>query len=918
MAEDAAPAGAVRSSQAAAWHALPADEAVDVLQADAHAGLGTGEARRRLAEHGPNRLPEEVGESSLLRFLKQFHNVLIYILIAAALLAALLGEWIDFGVIIAVVVVNATIGFIQEGKAERALAAIRELLSLDAVVRRDGRRMRVPAEELVPGDVVLLESGDRVPADLRLLRARNARVEEAALTGESAPVEKHVDPVAEDALLGDRRSLAYSGTLVVAGTMTGVVVATGQHTEIGRIGELVSRVERITTPLLQKIDRFGKQLSLVIVVLSLLLFGGGWLLRDYAPAELFMIVVSFAVAAIPEGLPAILTITLALGVQRMARRNAILRRLPAVETLGSVTVICSDKTGTLTRGEMTVTRVLTARRSYAVSGSGYQAEGAIRDPDRNGDGSTDPVLEEACRALVLCNDADLSRDADTGELKPDGDPTEAALLVLGLKAGLDREREGERFPRLDGVPFDSRNRYMATLHATPAGQRVILLKGAPERLLELCDRQRSEEGDVALAAEPWRQRVDDMAAEGFRSLAVAVRHGEEAVGVIDEATVEQGGFVLLAACGIIDPPRPEAVDAVAKCRSAGIRVKMITGDHALTARTIAAQLGIGDSTAVATGRDIEGASDEELLELVRTTDVVARSSPEHKLRLVRALQALGEVTAMTGDGVNDAPALKQADIGVAMGIKGSEAAKSASEMVLADDNFASIEHAVEEGRTVYDNLRKTILFLLPTNGAEALMVVAAVVFAFAAMPITPVQILWVNMITAVTLGLALAFEPTEPGIMNRPPRARGEPILSAYMIWRIGFVSLLGATAALGFFLWELRAGLDVERARTLAVNTLVAVELCYLFNARYIVHSSLSLRRLVENRAALLAAGLLVIFQLAFTYLPLLQRWFGTAPLEAWEWLLVTGAGVAVFLIVEAEKALARRRRKWKWGGPG
>ncbi|HSJ05716.1 MAG TPA: HAD-IC family P-type ATPase [Longimicrobiales bacterium] len=887
------------------WHALPVDEVLDLLDTDGEDGLAAAEATRRLEEHGPNRLPEERPESTFRRLLKQFHNVLIYILIAAAGFTAFLGEWIDTGVIIAVVLVNALIGFVQEGKAERALDEIRRMLSLDARVVRGSRRRTVDAGDLVPGDIVLLDGGDRVPADLRVIKARDVRVEEAALTGESQPVSKAPAGADADALLGDRTSMVYSGTMITAGHLRGVVVATGEATELGRIGEMVARVERMDTPLLRKIDRFGRVLSAAIVVLGALLFFLGWLLRGFQVGEMFLVVVSFAVAAIPEGLPAILTITLALGVRRMSRRNAIIRRLPAVETLGSVTTICSDKTGTLTRSELMVGRVLLDGRSLHVTGSGYEPGGEVRDGDTPMSDQPEE-LTELVRAAVLCNDAEL--DDDDADVRIVGDPTDAALLVLARKAGHDPAAVRSSHERLDAIPFESANRFMATLHADESGDIWIQVKGAPESILEACTAvSSSDAGESAVDDDEWARRIDAVADEGYRMLALAVRRGENGQSRIDADDVRD--LTLLGAVGLMDPPREEAVEAVARCQGAGIRVVMITGDHALTARSIGARLGIGDGTSALTGRDVEDADDEALGEMVADNDVIARASPEHKLRLVRALQAAGEVVAMTGDGVNDAPALKQADIGIAMGIKGTEAAKGASEMVLADDNFASIEYAVEQGRTVYDNLRKTILFILPTNGAEALMVVAAVAFALPAMPITPVQILWVNMVTAVTLALALAFEPTEPNIMERPPRPPGEPILYGHLLGRIGYVSALVAAACLALFLLEIRAGVDVERARTVAVNALVTAEAFYLFNCRFIWRSSMGLRSIRGNRAVLVAVGSLVALQIAFTYVPVVQTWFGTAPISASDWLWCLVLGATVFSIVEAEKAVGRRR---------
>jgi magnesium-transporting ATPase (P-type) len=892
------------------WHARTADDVAAHLETDATRGIDDDEARRRLEKYGPNRLPEEPRESAFLRFVKQFHNVLIYVLLAAAILTAVLEEWIDTGVILAVVIVNAVIGFVQEGKAEQALEGIRRMLSLDATVVRAGHRRQVPAEALVPGDLVLLESGDRVPADMRLLAVRNARVEEAALTGESVPVGKDIAEVAEDTLLGDRRNMAFSGTLVTAGQLRGVVVETGERTEIGRIGTMVARVQRITTPLLARIDRFGKQLSAAILVLATALLAFGWFARGYGLEEIFLVVVSFAVASIPEGLPAIMTITLALGVQRMARRNAVIRRLPAVETLGSVTVICSDKTGTLTRNEMMAARLLTNETAFEISGAGYGVDGEISRDGEPVQPADDPLLVEIGRVALLCNDAEFSGQEDDPERQLHGDPTDGAMLVLGSKAGLDRDTETAAFPRLDEIPFESENRFMATLHGDGDGHHWIFVKGAPERVLRMCESVRTPAGDAPVNADAWDRRIDEVAADGHRMLALAVKPAPADQQRIDVEDVADG-CTLLGVAGLIDPPRPEAIDAVRTCRRAGIRVKMITGDHALTARSIGARMGIGGESAAITGADIEQADDATLVTLAAEHDVFARASPEHKLRLVRALQAQGEVAAMTGDGVNDAPALKQADIGVAMGIKGSEASKSAAEMVLADDNFATIAHAVEEGRTVYDNLKKTILFILPTNGAEALMVVSAVAFAFAELPITPVQILWVNMITAVTLALALAFEPAEPGLMDRPPRPRDEPIISGYLIWRIAFVAMIVAAAAQLLFLRELDAGRSPEAARTLAVNTLVAGQLFYLFNARYIHARSLSISRIFANRAAIVAGALLFVFQSIFTYVPAFQTWFGTAPMTVADWLWASAAGALVFFVVEAEKALLRRRRR-------
>lgn len=885
------------------WHDREVEQVLKILETSTQ-GLTSAEAERRLEKHGLNQLPQEEREGLVVRFLRQFNDVLIYVLMAAAVITALLGEWIDTGVILAVVLINAVIGFVQEGKAEAALESLRKMLSLRTVVQRDGRRSTIDADRIVPGDVVHLESGDRVPADLRIVSARNLRIEEAALTGESEPVEKQTDPVETAAQLGDRTDMAYSGTVVTSGRLVGVVVATGGRTEIGRIGEMVARVEKLTTPLLRAVNRFGKWLSVVILGAVMVVFGFGWYVRGFSMVEMFLIVVSLAVAAIPEGLPAIMTITLALGVQRMAKRNAIIRRLPAVETLGSVTVICSDKTGTLTKNEMTVKEILLPDERVLVTGTGYDPEGRFESHDEAIDPQGHTGLMALIRAGFLCNDADVRREEAKGFVV-DGDPTEGAMITLGRKAGLDRQALERTLPRIDAIPFESEHRFMATLHQQSNGKNRIFLKGAPEVVRALCDTQ-GHSGDAgALQDDDWERQTEALAGKGYRVLAVAAKETEQTRIAFQDV---QSGMTLLGCVGMIDPPRPEAIQAIDECRQAGIRVKMITGDHALTARAIGAQMGIGDGKKALTGRELEQMDDGALGAAVLDYDIFARSSPEHKLRLVKALQSHGEVVAMTGDGVNDAPALKRADVGVAMGIKGSEASKEAAAMVLADDNFVSIEHAVEEGRTIYDNLKKTILFILPTNGAEALIVLATVAFAFSQLPITPVQILWVNMVTAVTLALALAFEPSEAGIMRRPPRDPNEPIVSGYLMWRIGFVSMIVACLAIGLFFYELADGNSLLTARTLAVNVLVAGQVFYLFNSRFILQSSLSIKSLFNNRAALIALGLLIVFQLAFTYLAPFQLWFGTEGLGSLDWLMIVSAGLVVFFLVEIEKAVVRR----------
>ena len=837
--------------------------------------------------------------------------MLIYVLLAAGAITAWLGHWLDSGVIFGVVIINAVIGFIQEGRAEEALDAIRSMLSPHAIVTRAGERHEIPAEDLVPGDIVHLASGDRVPADLRLIDVKSLRVMEAALTGESLAVDKQVDAVDEAAALGDRASMAWSGTLVTYGQGTGVVTATGSETELGRISTLLATVEKLTTPLLKLMARFGQWLAGVILLLSGLIFGFGVWVRDYPASEMFLAAVGLAVAAIPEGLPAIMTITLAIGVTRMAHRHAIIRRLPAVETLGAVSVICSDKTGTLTRNEMTVQTVIGADGVFEVSGSGYAPEGGFARAGEQVDPGSQSLLQDVAHAALLCNDAEL-RDTDAG-WQLAGDPTEGALLTLAMKAGLDPRQTREALPRSDVIPFESEHRFMATLNHDHDGRGFIYLKGAPERVLALCEAQRSMDGEVPLDPGFWHARMEEAAAQGMRLLALAVRH--ETTTTLNFSDIEDGGFTLLAVLGLADPPREEAIQAVATCRAAGIRVKMITGDHAATARAIGTQLGLGghspgEAVRATTGAEIETLDDAQLRDVVAKADIFARASPEHKLRLVEALQSLGHVTAMTGDGVNDAPALRRADVGVAMGKKGTEAAKEAAEMVLADDNFASIAHAVEEGRTVYGNLKKAIVFILPTNAAQAGMVLIAILLGLT-LPITPVQILWVNMVTAVTLALALAFEHPEPEAMRQPPRNPDEPLLTRFMLWRIAFVTAFLVAGSLGLFLWELERGVPLDVARTAAINALVMGEIFYLFNCRRLTAPVVGWSGFFGNRAVLIAIGVLVVLQGLFTYLPVMQALFATAALDAAAWGRIFLFGIVVYSVVEIEKAVIRSNHK-------
>ncbi|MEZ7197696.1 cation-transporting P-type ATPase [Pseudodesulfovibrio karagichevae] len=891
------------------WHHLEGREAARLLGTDPARGLDAFEVERRLKRFGENSISGKKGTSALMRFLSQFHQPLVYILIAAGAVTAFLGEWIDAGVIFGVVLVNAVVGHFQESKAVRALDSLSANLSADARVLRAGKAVRIPAREVVPGDVVLLRSGDKVPADLRLLSEKELRIDESMLTGESLPVDKDGAPLPPDTVLAERLGMAYAGTLVSSGQGAGVAVATGDHTEIGRISGLIDAADELQTPLTRKIARFSRVLLIAILGLAAVSFVLG-VLRDKPATEMFMAAVALAVGAIPEGLPAAVTIILALGVSRMAGRKAIIRKLPAVETLGGTTVICSDKTGTLTENQMTVQEIYCGGRAYAVSGQGYAPEGEVVPAD-GGDGPGE-ALAECLRAGLLCNDAAIA--ARDGRHRVEGDPTEGALLVSAGKYGLDRDRERDAFPRVDELPFESEWQYMATLHDAPGGEgRVVYLKGAVERVLDCCGEALSPSGAVgALDAEAVIRAQRAMAEQGLRVLAFA-RKSLPGDGRLERSDSCMG-MVFLGLQGMIDPPRKEAGAAIAACLHAGIKVKMITGDHALTAQAIGLRLGLGGADCdgadgglgcpVMTGREIAELDDAELIERAPGIPVFARVSPEQKLRLVTALQKNGEICAMTGDGVNDAPALKQADIGVAMGVSGTEVAREAADMVLTDDNFATIEAAVEEGRGVFANLVKFIAWTLPTNAGEGLVILAAVLFG-AALPILPVQILWINMTTAGCLGMTLAFEPMEPGIMDRPPRRPDRPLLGRSILRRMAVVSLLLLVCAFGMFQWELAGGASMEAARTVAVNVFVTIEAFYLLNARSFTRSPLALG-LGTNKWVLGGVGVMLLLQLFYTYVPVMHRLFASAPLGPWQWARVVGCGLAAYAVVEFDKKYA------------
>jgi magnesium-transporting ATPase (P-type) len=886
------------------WHSLEQDQVLELLDAEI-SGLDEAEAQRRLETYGPNRLPEPPRRNPFARFLLQFHNILIYVLLGAAVITALLHHVVDTLVILAVVLVNALIGFIQEGKAESAMEAIRQMLAPRAAVVRDGQRHTIDGDELVPGDIVLIEAGDKVPADLRLLRTHGMQIQESILTGESVAVEKGGAVVEVDAALGDRACMAFSGTTVTSGQGQGVVVATGDMTQIGLISGLLSRVEVLTTPLVEQMAVFAKWLTLFILVIAGLILAFGYFVLHHDFGELFMAVVGLSVAAIPEGLPAVLTITLAVGVPAMARRNAIVRRLPAIETLGSVSVICSDKTGTLTRNEMSVASIVTATQSFSVRGVGYEPIGTIETTIGPVDTARQPGLIEIARAAILCDDAELkNRD---GVWSVEGDPMEGALLAAAGRIGLLVGETRAQWPRSDVIPFDAKHRFMATLNHDHARHAVAFVKGAPEQVIGMCRDQRLPDGDVApLDPSYWQEQAERIAAQGQRVLAVATKTLSSDRTALEFEDVESG-LTLLALVGLIDPPREEAISAVAECHAAGIRVKMITGDHATTALAIGRQLGLRNSDRVLTGVDIDRLDDPALAVAVLETDVFARTSPEHKLRLVMALQSQNMIVAMTGDGVNDAPALKRAGAGIAMGHKGSEAAKEASELVLADDNFASIAAAVQEGRTVYDNIKKVISWTLPTNAGEASTIILALMVGMA-LPITPVQILWVNMITAVSLGIALAFEPTEANTMRRPPRPRTEPLLSGSLVWHIILVAILFLGGVFGIYAYAIDRGYPIELARTMAMNTLVVMEIFHLFFIRNMYCASLTWKAVRGTKAVWIAVIIVTIGQFAITYVQPVQMVFETKAIGILDGLLIVLIGVVLFVIIEIEKQMRLR----------
>jgi len=893
------------------WHYLAEAKLIELLETSPEKGLDSFEAALRQEQFGFNRITQKKGTGPLKLFLLQFHQPLIYILLAAAIITSFLREWVDAGVIYGVVLVNAVIGFIQEAKAVKAIKSLSQVMTNSATVMRDGERRQVSAVELVPGDIVLLQSGDKVPADLRLLTVRELQIDESALTGESVPAHKSSSILPADTQLADRTNMVYASTLVTYGVATGVVTATGDRSEIGRINELIASADILATPLTKKLAKFSTLLLYIILGLAAVTFVVG-ILRGEGWLDMFMAAVALAVGAIPEGLPAAVTITLAIGVNKMAQRNAIIRKLPAVETLGSTTVICSDKTGTLTQNQMTVQQIYAGGELFNLSGGGYEPVGAFTSNDSVITPQKHPALHECLMAGLMCNDANLLQIDNKWQIE--GDPTEAALVVAAQKAGLQRSELSQRLPRLDAIPFESQYQYMATLHGD--GERtVVYLKGALESLVPRCSLMLAADGEThPLDPDDIHRQAERMGEQGVRVLAFARLEPAGFTGELGHGSVGSG-LTFLGLQGMIDPPREEAIRAIKVCLDAGIKIKMITGDHAVTAAAIARQVGLygvqrtDEELLALTGGELAELSDDELIEAAERTHVFARVAPEQKLRLVEALQARGHIVAMTGDGVNDAPALRQADIGVAMGISGTEVAKEAADMLLTDDNFSSIEAAVEEGRGVYDNLVKFIIWTLPTNLGEGLVILAAV-FAGVRLPITPVQILWINMTTAVLLGLMLAFEPKEPGLMNRPPLDPRKPLLTRELILRIVLVGFMLLVGAFGLFEWQLRQGSNLAVARTCAVNIFVFGEIFYLFNCRSLRYSMFRVG-LFSNRWVLGGVSSMVLLQLLFTYLPAMNSAFGSCPIGIKEWGVIIGASTIVYCVIECEKWIRRGRER-------
>ena len=895
------------------WHAIDYKEVLENFESSLQ-GLELEEVNKRRQKYGLNELKRKNKDGILKVLWRQINNPLIWVLIGSSTLATALGKITDGMVVLAVVVVNSIIGFIQEYKAGKAIEALSNMVPENATVIRNGNIITIPVSEIVPGDIVQVAAGDRIPADMRIIQQKNLQVEEAALTGESVPSQKTTEAVTPDAVIGDRKCMVYSGTLVVSGTATAVVVKTGMDTELGKISDMLNETVDLDTPLTKKLGVIGKYLTIGIVAITAIIMfigtyralGQGVLLFD-ALKESLIFAIALAVGAIPEGLPAVITIALAIGVQRMAKRNAIIRKLPAVETLGSTTVICSDKTGTLTRNEMTVSELWNYNHSIQVTGVGYHKAGVFKQNNAELAALPEDMLLLLKKA-VLCSDANVLYTAN--EYSISGDPTEVALVVAAAKAGISIDGLRQEIPRKDVVPFDSEKQYMATLNDN------IILKGAPEVVLKRCS---THVGGVNLDTQKIISQIELLGSKGMRVLAIAQKTQSKS----DEISVDdiENGFEFIGLIGMIDPPRTEAIEAIKACHNAGITVKMITGDHHATARAIGMELNLSANGTVVTGVDLSKMSDAELDKTIQSTNIFARVAPEHKLRLVKALQKANDVVAMTGDGVNDAPSLKQSNVGVAMGITGTSVSKESADIVLADDNFSSIAAAVEEGRRVYDNLLKSLAFLLPTNLGLAFILIYGIMF-FPFNPITkelllpmlPVQLLWINLVAAIALALPLAFEVKEPNVMNRPPRKPDEALFNGFVTFRVFFVSILMTVVTIVLFNWEyaysLKTGMAqtdaLARSQSIAVTFIIFFQIFYLINCRSLKDSVFKIG-LFSNGFIFLGIGSIMLLQAMFLYTPFMQKVFGTASLEGKGLFISFVAGSLIFVVISIEKWILR-----------
>ncbi len=882
------------------WYQYGIKEAIQKLQTS-ETGLTDEEVRQRLKQYGHNKLAEEEKISRLKILLHQFKSPLIYILIIAALVTGFLGEFIDMGVIAVVLALNSIIGYFQEYKAEESVRALKKMVVQKARVLRDGKEKEISSEELVPGDIVLLSSGAKVPADLRLFKVNELKIDESILTGESVTVEKNTHAIKEKNLIpGDQKNMAFMGTSVVTGRAKGVVVETGGKTILGQIATEVKKLSITRTPLQQKIEKFAKLIGLLVLSGVSVIFIAGIILGMKA-SDMFITAVAASVATVPEGLPIVVTIAMAIGISRMARRNAIIKRLPAVETLGSTTVIGSDKTGTLTKNEMTVKLIYDGQNIYEVTGSGYEPAGEILHEGMPIKSKDRKNLEIVMRIGLLCNESDIYQE--NGEFKVDGDPTEGSLIVSAIKSGLHPEEEKRHYPQIGIVPFESHRGYMATLHGH-GDKKLIFIKGAPEKLLEMCTRCSTKE---ELNIKELLHKAHLFAKEGMRVLAMAYKEAPKEMEELTHYDIE-GDLIFAGLQAMIDPPRPEAIEAIKGCKSAGIRVVMITGDHAATASAIAKMLGIAiNDTNVLTGREIEEITDDELFEKVKDISVFARVSPQHKLKVVQQLLKHGEVVAVTGDGVNDAPALKAAHIGVAMGKTGTDVAKESSDMVITDDNFASIFNAVEEGRIVFDNIRKVTFFLIPTGFAAVLSILFSM-FLGIPIPYFPAQLLWINLVTNGLQHIALIFEPGEKGMIRMPPRDPKEGIMSKLLIKRSIVVGLLISIGVIYNFVDTLDKGYSIEKARTIAVTTMVFFQFFQAWNSRS-ERESIFRISLISNPFLFYTMGAAFLAQLAFVYVPALQWVFRTEPILMNEWLQILMISATVIIVIEIDKWIRRKK---------